>query len=136
MDVARVGFEVTSIVSLNDIKFVMPDRVREKLDPKNVSCMKVHTFDGYHRMHVHMPRLLLSVQGILRLCCLHAPWFLPIWQPRKMSVRLMPESFGMSTSRACDANIDMARRQLVRLTKYIKRMKAYEKVEVDLMADE
>ena len=83
-----------------------------------------------------MPPLLLAVQGILRLYCLHAPWFVPIWQPRKMSVRLMPESFGMSTSTAYDANMDMARRQLQRLSKYIKRMKGYEEVEVDLMADE
>lgn len=53
-----------------------------------------------------------------------------------MSVRLMPESFGMSTSTAYDANMDMARRQLQRLSKYIKRMKGYEAVEVDLMAYE
>ena len=55
VDVARVGFKVISISTLNDIKFVMPDRVREKLNPNDVSCLKVHTFDGYHRVLICHP---------------------------------------------------------------------------------
>lgn len=70
VDVARVGFKVISISTLNDIKFVMPDRVREKLDPNDVSCLKVHTFDGttacaYATPPVGSPR---ETQAVLFAC--------------------------------------------------------------------